>query len=37
LWPLPAEETLIDEALEMMDDTQQESLPESVRRKIQDD
>ncbi len=35
LWPLPPEETLADEAEEMMDDTQQEPLPEKVRREIQ--
>jgi tellurite resistance protein TerC len=37
VWPLPPDETLTDEALEMMDDTQQEPLPESVRHKIQGD
>jgi tellurite resistance protein TerC len=36
LWPLPAEESLSDEAPELMDDTKPEPLPESARRKIQD-
>jgi tellurite resistance protein TerC len=37
LWPLPPEETLIDEAEAMMDDTVQEPLPEDVRREISDE
>lgn len=35
LWPLPPEETLIDEAGAMMDDMIQEPLPEEARREIE--
>jgi len=36
-WPLPEEETSLDEAVDMMDDTEQLELPEDVRRQISSD
>ena len=33
-WPLPEDKTMVDEANEMWDDTEQEELPEDVRRQI---